>query len=129
LTIYGWGNRSRTGADYPQQLQEATLERFPDSVCAGRYGRAEFTAAWHLCIGRRDGAADACEGDSGSPLIATIRARPVVVGVVSRGPGCQQPGLPSIATRVRRFHRWLSDASRAETPRRTRRSEPHVSRR
>ncbi len=95
LRVWGWGNRAPgDGQNYPRQLQDGTVERYADARCDDLYGRY-FNAASQLCAGRADGSVDACEGDSGGPLTAT---RPggalVLVGVVSYGEGCGDPGVP-----------------------------------
>jgi len=60
-------------------------------------------------IGRRSHSgpydAAACLGDSGGPLLAGPRSH-VVIGVVSYGVDCDEPG-PTVYTKVARFRSWI----------------------
>ncbi|GLD94113.1 hypothetical protein PINS_up002724 [Pythium insidiosum] len=52
-----------------------------------------------LCAGGEAGK-DACTGDSGGPLVQTIDDQTLLIGMVSAGFGCGQPGVPGIYTRA-----------------------------
>lgn len=69
-----------------------------------------FLRPTQICAGLEDGGKDACQGDSGSPLLiddaATGRAQ--VIGIVSAGIGCARPKLPGIYTRVSSYHGWIA---------------------
>ncbi|KAL7569270.1 hypothetical protein ACA910_016822 [Epithemia clementina (nom. ined.)] len=59
---------------------------FPSMMCAGSFGR------------------DACQGDSGSPLVESFNDRDIMVGLVSWGNGCAK--YPGVYTRVSYFFEW-----------------------
>lgn len=109
LDLFGWGNTLRDGQFFPRALQRAVVNRYPETACGSAFGR-RFASTDYLCVGRSDGAADPCEGDSGAPLTSPSTQtpdRPVLVGIVSAGPGCQQAAAPSLATRTSSFRSWL----------------------
>lgn len=57
-------------------------------VCRLSYGTQILKGM--ICAGYVMGGVDACQGDSGGPLICQDK----LVGVVSWGTGCAQPGFP-----------------------------------
>jgi secreted trypsin-like serine protease len=62
-----------------------------------------------LCAGFEQGGRDACQYDSGGPMVNYNRddERWLLVGVVSIGYGCARPGFPGIYTRVSDFVPWI----------------------
>jgi secreted trypsin-like serine protease len=67
-----------------------------------------------LCAGLRSGQRDACYGDSGGPLLATVGGKPVEVGIVSWGEGpadekvkCGHKDLYGVYSRVASFKDWI----------------------
>lgn len=96
--VYGWGDTSGDG-DYALTLRSVGVNVLSDAVCERAYpGNADGTyrAASMLCAGEIEGGRDACQGDSGGPLVAGGR----LIGLVSWGSGCGQPGSPGVYTRV-----------------------------
>ncbi|POX48479.1 serine protease [Streptomyces sp. Ru72] len=97
-TVYGWGDVTGN-ATYTSSLRAASLQVLTDATCERAYpggldGR--YVASSMLCAGAPEGGHDACQGDSGGPLVANGR----LIGVVSWGSGCGQPGRPGVYTRV-----------------------------
>lgn len=111
LGLWGWGNRATgDGQNFPRQLQDASVQRYPDARCDDFYGRF-FNAASQLCAGVPDGSIDACQGDSGGPLTAQRPdGTPVLVGVVSYGEGCGRPLFPTVYTKLSRYRTFLARA-------------------
>ena len=58
-----------------------------------------------LCAGRLSGGTDSCQGDSGGPLVYDGR----VIGVVSWGYGCAEPGLPGVYADVQYYQQWIEE--------------------
>lgn len=158
---FGWGKANASGYDkvtsapasgfYPDVLRwvgsvsgGATLERLPDTYCAGRYP-GEFQPADMLCAGPDSNltskAPDACSGDSGGPLLrksmlpaldyptppheqfAGLQSDPAnwrLMGVVSWGPAdsCGDPNLPGVYARVGApaIHGYVTNAAPAAMP-------------
>ena len=68
-----------------------------------------------LCAGIKDGARDACNGDSGGPLFAMQNGKPVQVGIVSWGEGpmdggaaCGHENAYGIYTRLANYKSWVA---------------------
>ncbi|QGV78098.1 S1 family peptidase [Streptomyces ficellus] len=97
--VYGWGDTTG-GGSYAYGLRAADVRVLADHVCARAYpagaGGGGYLPATMLCAGVAEGGRDACQGDSGGPLVARGR----LIGLVSWGSGCGEPGSPGVYTRV-----------------------------
>jgi secreted trypsin-like serine protease len=95
-TVYGWGDTQGTGPD--ETLQKAAVPNLGDRTCLANQGYVAngYAAATNVCAGYVDGGIDACQGDSGGPLVLNGR----LLGVVSWGQGCAQPGKPGVYTEI-----------------------------
>src|SRR5439155_841763 len=102
--ISGWGDEAPGALTvFPDLLQAATIDIFPDSDCSNYDG--DYQAAVELCAGRRlrgGQMVDTCQGDSGGPLarLAGVQSGDRLLGIVSFGNGCADPSFPGIYTRV-----------------------------
>ncbi|POX41059.1 serine protease [Streptomyces sp. Ru73] len=97
-TVYGWGDTTGNGT-YSSVLRAAQVQVMRDSSCRRAYPKSvdgTYDPASMLCAGTEQGGHDACQGDSGGPLVANGR----LVGLVSWGTGCGEPGKPGVYTRV-----------------------------
>ncbi|MEU6600835.1 serine protease [Streptomyces flaveolus] len=107
--VSGWGDTTGGGA-YAHRLHAARVRVLPDEMCARAFPGGPdgaYRAATMLCAGEAGGGPDACQGDSGGPLVAGGR----LIGLVSWGSGCGQPGLPGVYTRVSEIVRALRPAA------------------
>ncbi|MER7791883.1 serine protease [Streptomyces sp. NPDC097640] len=96
--VYGWGD-TRGNGSYASTLRATRLRVMPDATCEEAYpggAEGEYISESMMCAGLPDGGRDACQGDSGGPLIA----RGKLVGLVSWGSGCAEPGRPGVYTRI-----------------------------
>ncbi|MCS0637614.1 serine protease [Streptomyces sp. LP05-1] len=96
--VYGWGDTTGFGT-YAYGLRSARVRVLPDETCARAYVSGEgglYDPVTMLCAGEPEGGRDACQGDSGGPLVAQGK----LIGLVSWGNGCGEPGSPGVYTRV-----------------------------
>jgi hypothetical protein len=122
LIVTGWGYTGVTGASGKIKDNAGNLQRYTRELRYGTFqlqGNAScdnnrnFIAKGYrvqpgqLCAGSRRNQ-DSCRGDSGGPLAWTRQHPPVLIGVVSYGPGCGLPGTPAIYTDVRSYLPWIA---------------------
>ena len=62
-----------------------------------------------FCAGSLEGGLDACQGDSGGPMLKERGGAVEVVGVVSWGIGCGQPGKLGVYTNVSYYYDWINN--------------------
>ncbi|WP_243088425.1 serine protease [Streptomyces sp. 891-h] len=97
-SVYGWGDTTGRG-NYATTLHAARVKVLPEADCKKAYpGSVEGTydPVTMMCAGLKQGGRDACQGDSGGPLVAQGK----LVGLVSWGIGCGEPGKPGVYTRI-----------------------------
>lgn len=109
VSVVGWGQtRHGSGGRYSGELLEVGLKTVPCEPALGGTTTGDM-----LCAGARG--KDACKGDSGGPLIMTY-GQPTLVGIVSWGKGCAQPGKPGVYVRIDQSHYldWIKRAMAAD---------------
>ena len=63
-----------------------------------------------VCAGFKEGGIDACQSDSGGPLVvprSSSDASAIVYGVVSWGRNCALPDAPGVYARVAKYLGWI----------------------
>ncbi|KAL2719171.1 venom protease-like [Vespula squamosa] len=60
-----------------------------------------------ICAGFARGGKDACQGDSGGPLMSPHNQSYYLIGVVSYGYRCAEPGYPGVYTKVSSFLNFI----------------------
>lgn len=117
--LYGWGYIYSDVPVRPNDLQSVTLPLIDTNTCAERLG-LDFDPVSMLCAGKLassyeiDDGIDACNGDSGGPLISYAFGVPKLLGIVSWGFACGSPRVWGAYTRVSVFHDWI--ASNPQVP-------------
>lgn len=113
----GWGLTDFDKRQLPDTLQIVRLPIISNKRCQSMYKKAghdKVITEMDLCAGYAKGGMDACEGDSGGPL---IMRRPndnrwTLAGIVSNGVKCGEPLLPGVYTRVSKFVPWIIEQMR-----------------
>jgi len=110
VRVVGWGNQATSGNSFPDHLRVGRIVIFPDSACGSNvpyvlkgiefdgFDADEANPEVLVCAAGVTGAGkviDACQGDSGSPLVGGDGAAERLVGVVSWGEDCatRHPGV------------------------------------
>lgn len=103
--VSGWGNTQNV-AESPISLRAVNVPIVNLADCHEAYLRFGGVTAQMICAGFPDGGRDACQGDSGGPL--TTVDNPQLVGLVSWGYGCAQPGYPGVYSNVKMARDWIA---------------------
>jgi len=104
--IGGWGMQEYNNtASYPDSARAARIQVNSVSgvVCDYLYGRDVWSTG-KFCAG---GSVDACQEDSGGPLVCQTKGRYHLVGIISSGKGCGS--YPGLYTDVSRYYDWIKD--------------------
>merc|ERR1712215_194344 len=111
----GWGkDRFGDEGQYQTLLQQVTLPTVQRNYCQqslsnNRLGNKFSLHSSFTCAGGQGGV-DTCTGDGGSPLVCPSQSRPgqyVQAGIVSRGLGCGQDGVPGVYADVDTAMCWV----------------------
>jgi secreted trypsin-like serine protease len=107
ITTAGWGE---TGSGYPTVARWVELPFVDDEACEDAYSDS-FDAQTMLCAGDlENGGIDSCQGDSGGPAMAPDEdGELILVGIVSWGEGCAEPGYPGVYSEVADFNSAIDD--------------------
>uniref|UniRef100_A0A8C5DMW1 Coagulation factor VII-like n=2 Tax=Gouania willdenowi TaxID=441366 RepID=A0A8C5DMW1_GOUWI len=111
-TVSGWGRRSENGPT-STLLRRLKVPRIRTQDCVERSG-VTLTANM-FCAGYIEGREDSCKGDSGGPLVTQYGNTSFLLGVVSWGRGCAQPGNYGIYTRVSNYLPWIHQHTHIHT--------------
>ncbi|XP_053210938.1 trypsin-1-like isoform X2 [Panonychus citri] len=122
VTISGWGFTEFNG-ERSRVLLKADLNLMPREMCNKTYSRLASRKISRgitddfICAGTADGKKDACQSDSGGPLIAKLEtgdeAEPgweskfVQIGIVSFGYKCGVRGYPGVYVNVQKYLSWI----------------------
>ncbi|XP_044263562.1 complement C1r subcomponent-like protein isoform X2 [Tribolium madens] len=109
----GWGALSPGSRLRPQTLQAVQVPVIDNRVCE-RWHRSKGIGVTiydeMMCAGYKNGGRDSCQGDSGGPLMLQKQGRWYLIGIVSAGYSCAQPGQPGIYHRVAHTVDWITRA-------------------
>jgi len=103
--VAGWGRTEQSSLS--NILLTANVSTIRHQTCRMIYSSGLLPGM--MCAGRLQGGTDSCQGDSGGPLVHEGR----LVGVVSWGYGCAEPGLPGVYVDVEYYRQWIEERSGA----------------
>ncbi|XP_017772422.1 PREDICTED: proclotting enzyme [Nicrophorus vespilloides] len=109
----GWGALKPGSRERPRTLQAVQVPVIDSRLCE-RWHRSKGIGVViydeMLCAGYKNGGKDSCQGDSGGPLMLQKQNRWYLIGIVSAGYSCAQPGQPGIYHRVAQTVDWITRA-------------------
>ncbi|XP_050544569.1 venom protease-like [Daktulosphaira vitifoliae] len=107
--VAGWGATSFRGPS-STALMEVQVPVVENADCKRSYVNKKTVIDDRvLCAGYSTGGRDACQGDSGGPLMWLSGNQYYLIGVVSFGFKCAEPGFPGVYTRVTHFVDWIAE--------------------
>ncbi|MCL4149603.1 UNVERIFIED_CONTAM: hypothetical protein GTU68_013686, partial [Idotea baltica] len=109
--VLGWGT-IYFGGPVSRVLQEVSIPVWNNNECDAAY-KDNKVFPLNLCAGDKAGGKDSCQGDSGGPLMLQYgrERRWTIIGVVSWGIRCADPGVPGVYARVSEFLPWIRQNS------------------
>ncbi|XP_054283193.1 trypsin-1-like [Macrosteles quadrilineatus] len=113
---WGWTDENFSKGYRSDVLRKVRLMIVNNSKCQNWYssqGKRIKIQATQMCAGVENGGKDACQADSGGPLMVGEGSDLMVVGVVSAGIGCARPKLPGLYTRVTHYLDWIGQTIRS----------------
>ncbi|GKY90669.1 hypothetical protein MPSEU_000040300 [Mayamaea pseudoterrestris] len=105
VQVYGFGWTNDVTRTLDPTLQTVQLPYIPYEKCQAYYG--SHVQPDMICAGYKEGGHDACNGDSGGPMIVRKGDQIFQVGVVSWGKGCGQPNQPGVYISVQFHFNWI----------------------
>lgn len=110
----GWGKNAYKGGHYSNILKEVSLPIISNYDCQKRLRRTRLGPRFRLhdgfmCAGGEEGR-DSCKGDGGGPLVCYRQdGTYTLVGIVSWGIDCGQPGHPGVYINVQKYLEWITE--------------------
>lgn len=104
--VSGWGSTYYQGST-TRNLNHVGVPVQTNAQCDRAYGNEEIYDS-NICAGEENGGKDSCQGDSGGPLQCKVDGKWKLVGVVSWGYGCGEPGYPGVYARVSSYLNWIN---------------------
>nr|XP_036221758.1 uncharacterized protein LOC106616975 isoform X4 [Bactrocera oleae] len=106
-TISGWGS-IKSGVSTPSNiLRAAELPILSDDVCKQKHVYGASLTEGMFCAGYMDESVDACDGDSGGPLICHDEDGETLYGIISWGQHCGYANKPGVYVRVEKYVDWI----------------------
>lgn len=102
-TVLGWGFTDLKNRKEADHLMVAKVPIVKQALCNRQMGG--LITKRMLCAGFKKGGVDACQMDSGGPLVANKK----LIGIVSWGVGCAQPNKPGVYARVSELLPWIEN--------------------
>ncbi|XP_062561126.1 trypsin-1-like isoform X1 [Armigeres subalbatus] len=99
--VMGWGRTSHS--EVSKRVQSIAVPVVKQSVCRAAYTWVDTITPRMLCAGYSTGSKDACEGDSGGPLIC----RGMLTGITSWAEGCAEKGFYGVYSYITPVRLWI----------------------
>ncbi|KAM9790666.1 vitamin K-dependent protein C [Syngnathus typhle] len=103
--VTGWGKESQESQRFSSALNVIRVPLVSREVCAAHMSHNISDNV--LCAGVLGQSMDACEGDSGGPMVTLHADTWFLVGLVSWGEGCGRRDRLGIYTKVSNYNKWI----------------------
>eukprot|EP00069_Balaena_mysticetus_P017088 bmy_10440T0 len=103
--VTGWGYRNEAKRNRTFVLNFVKVPLVPHNMCV--LAMQNKISENMLCAGILGDPRDACEGDSGGPMVVSFRGTWFLVGLVSWGEGCGRLNNYGVYTKVSRYLDWI----------------------
>ncbi|XP_054259673.1 venom protease-like isoform X2 [Macrosteles quadrilineatus] len=111
--VIGWGAIGYRGPS-TTALQEAQIDISDQNFCSNAYRNIKgATIDSRVICALSPQGRDACQGDSGGPLILPKQSNFYLIGIVSYGYKCAEPGFPGVYTKVSLYVDWIKKTMRS----------------
>uniref|UniRef100_A0A672G0H2 Vitamin K-dependent protein C n=2 Tax=Salarias fasciatus TaxID=181472 RepID=A0A672G0H2_SALFA len=105
--VSGWGSEDLNTAQFSSALNVIKVPLVSHGVCSRQMHPFNITHNV-VCAGILGQRTDACEGDSGGPMVTLYRDTWFLVGLVSWGDGCGKADKLGIYTKVSNYNDWIN---------------------
>ncbi|XP_065363731.1 trypsin-1-like [Calliphora vicina] len=102
-TVLGWGFTDLNEQRAAENLMVGHVPIVKQTTCNRQMGG--LVTKRMICAGFKNGGVDACQMDSGGPLVADKK----LIGIVSWGVSCAQPNKPGVYARVSELLPWIEN--------------------
>ncbi|XP_077412111.1 vitamin K-dependent protein C [Vanacampus margaritifer] len=108
--VTGWGKESQESQSFKSVLNVIRVPLVSRDVCAPHMSHN--VSDNMLCAGVLGQSMDACEGDSGGPMVTLHAGTWFLAGLVSWGEGCGRRDKLGIYTKVSNYNQWIDGVRR-----------------
>ncbi|KAI1883223.1 hypothetical protein AGOR_G00243010 [Albula goreensis] len=108
--VTGWGKTDELTPEKTSALRFITIPVVDHELCA-EVMQDKVTQNM-LCAGHIGGRKDACEGDSGGPMVTHYKDTWFLIGLVSWGDGCGKVDKVGIYTKVSNYLEWIDSVQK-----------------
>ncbi|XP_073697638.1 tryptase-like [Garra rufa] len=119
--VTGWGflqySKYHDDKKLSDTLQEVMVPVVNNSDCENAYKNITSITDNMICAGllNQEGK-DACQCDSGGPMVSSNGFLWIQSGIVSFGKGCGEPKYPGVYTRVSQYQKWIESSIGTNLP-------------
>ncbi|KAK2896096.1 vitamin K-dependent protein C [Channa argus] len=122
--VSGWGKEEQDSSKFSSALNIIKVPLVDHSICARQMSHNISENV--LCAGILGQRMDACEGDSGGPMVTLYRDTWFLIGLVSWGEGCGREDKLGIYTKVSNYNDWINSVINQWSPDQVQKQPPNV---
>lgn len=104
--VTGWGKDNLNSTHFSSALNFIKVPLVDHDICSHQMSHNISNNV--LCAGILGQSMDACEGDSGGPMVTLYRDTWFLLGLVSWGEGCGKVDKLGIYTKVSNYNDWIA---------------------